>query len=54
MSKGNTGRRRKDKEILFYIQPSLMDLDYEEDSFIGKKNESELNLKEKRNAKNGL
>ena len=46
MSKGNTGRRRKDKEILFYIQPSLMNLDYKEDFFIGNKNESERNLKE--------
>ena len=48
MSKGNTGRRRKDKEILFYIQPLLMNLDYKEDSFIGKKNETELNLKEEK------
>ena len=46
MSKGNTGRRRKDKEIYIYIQPSLMNLDYKEDFFIGNKNESERNLKE--------
>lgn len=46
MSKGNTGRRRKDKEILFYIQPSVMNLDYKENFFIGKKNEPGINLKE--------
>ena len=46
MSKGDSERRRKDKEFLINIPPSLMNLDYNEYFFIGRKNESEINLKE--------